>query len=1094
MGWTPGDALALRDRKIRLRERCGNTNHITMVMEIENPVVFGNSPCIPSNPFSSCVPTHVERFPKGSMSEPSVRQRELEFKRSGVNDPHSIVDIEDLHLHWPVITGLGEKPAECTSHKNPDIAGLSCHKNEKHSDDDYDDYNTYPYGDIFGMIASVVVMIILVVSELNGNNGEATNGDDLDQQQRARNHREANNHRHNANPGAVNRPPTFNNLLQQYMAARRAVVKAWKEDDPLAGDMQNHERVLRAEIITTFPDKAGDVPELLVRPPVIVPPPEEIPFERVRLYILATTGNSYVSVLTIVMFIIAILLLDVSVETYVVEQGFCVDMFPVSDDLVYGEFPIPMDLTPEEDFCLPTLYAFYLPSVFSRLAAFILSLMIFAYYALFGLTTGHSGKGGVTPDFVGDSNTPIAVDPTYTKMKVVPNTFWFVKGYTHYVDISIPKEYLKRNEGSAWQVISGCSTDSQLSNIAYVTLSRSLPLLKYYSTVGARLPHDHEFYCRYAAMYVAQQHMYHLFQTMLMTARSGKVTLDGWTGSDLNFRYGGRIHGIIELGCIRQYFEDSLSKDQWIDNGRFHISRSVKSGVTLRWNSKQQVYTPQEWRTDIGFSEVDHLNQKRLKRYRTKLLTFHNGGVLYARTNANLYSALNRMFTARENDQNLEKELVDLQTLNVRCSDRRLGKLFSQIVEQIKRKFPQECEFDDLLGQLKLIQESHPKKKLREEAFEYIQKMTLIKNSCYATKVTAKVKIEVAKFLKNARVYVDMTTPQSLVGGWLVDPLKNAMKDVDLGWCAFKFAKCTDEASLTECFTFLRDNAHRPVCVFHSDDAVMQLPCSDGVLIFNLDISSCDRSNTKAIFDMLLNLIPDGPWKFLYERMVQGCLLDLVIPNPSVKNDYIRAKPLQPFEYSGCNLTTVLNNVALLSIAASIFHAFRSSMTKEQAKLLVPQRAKSVGYLVTVQVCQKFEQVQFLKYSPSDIVNCYPVRNLGCVLRAVGHFDGDLPGSGDIALRALDHVKQVVTGITTGYIDPVSHILRNKFTCSNPKSNKYQWEVANFVHTVPYTFLYNRYGLDEYQVDMLSDIVRNVKIGDYVTSPILDTIFRIDYG
>lgn len=972
---------------------------------------------------------------------------------------------EQQQIQIPDIEDIG-KPAQCT-YQPPRVVGLS-HKLTRHSQKyrpkswlrfthcfDVTPLHVRNNGFIYFMTFCFLSFLFFVlISSLNGNNGEATNGDDLDMQDRVRANREAHNHRHRVNPDAPHRPPTFNSLNERYIEARKVVMKAWRDKDPLIDDYRNNERLLRNEIIENFPLRSVDVLPLLQPAPVVQ---EVVTHTNVRLYIMATSGNYRFVMVTILLCSFALLLIALGI-------------YLMSFAKQQIEFVI-------------------VPNLCYMIAAALLFIA-----ASKGCKYAVTGTGGITPTFVGDSNRAIDIDPEFQRMVVVPNTFWCVKGYTHYIDIPLPSEYLQRTDGSAWQVVSGCSTDSQLANIAYVTMARSQPLMRYFEANQQRLPRSHEFYCRYASMFVAQQHMYHLYQTSLMSARGGKITLDSWTGSELNFRYGGRIHGVIETGCFRQSFEDSQSTDQWVDNGRFHIASSTCSGVTRRWASSEGVYTPEAWRKDIGFKETDHINLKRLRRYRTKLMTYHNGGVLYARTNTNLYSALNRMFTARENNPSLEKELVDAQHRNVKLGYRRYGKLLFNIAEVIKRKFDTNCDVDDLIGQLKLIQETHPKKKLREEAFEYIQKMTLIKSKCYATKVTAKVKIEVAKFLKNARVYVDMTTPQSLLGGWLVNPLKDAMKDVDLGWCAFKFAKSTDEETMSQCFTFLRDNSHRPVCVYHSDDAVMQLPCSDGVLRFDLDISSCDRSNTAPIFELLLDFIPDGPWKFLYERMIQGCSLNLVIPNPSVKGDYIKAKPLQPFEYSGCNLTTVLNNAALLVIAASIFHKFKKNMTREQASLLVPKCAKSVGYLVTVKVCDNFERVQFLKYSPSDIVNCYPVRNLGCVLRAVGHFDGDLPGKGPIAARAQEHISQVVTGITTGYIDTVSHILRDKFRSNKPLSNKYQWEVAKFVHSVPDTFLFRRYGLDEYQVEMLKELVYDAGVGDYVTSPILDTIFRIDYG
>lgn len=879
---------------------------------------------------------------------------------------------------------------------------------------------------------------------LNGCNGEATNLDDLAERnaEAKRRNREAQTNRKRQNPD-VNRDGKFRFavLLTELNSCNRAIAIAKEQVNTYEVGMATVRRnAILQDIRAHYPDRLQEIMQLPEFSIQHVKEEEVVTVMRkIRLYTVATT-NKFMSVERLVLINLVIIVI------------FCI-LCILFDTIV--------------PFCVMTVICV----VFTGHWMYKKHMVI--------------GEGGVTPEFIGNSNTTIINDPTFSLMRIADNTFYKVKGYTHYVDIDVPDFYLEHKGGGVSQVLAGCSTDSQLAAIAYSTLMKDDGVFQKWNT---NLPQSHTWYCRYVSMYFAQQHMYHLYQVSLMSGRSGKITLPGWTGSEVNFRFSGRIHGCIRLGIYRQYFETSQSTDSWIDNSRFKVTRWTKNGLTYR----SQGITPSTWLSQYGFSETDHVNQKRLRRYRTRILTFHNGGVMYARTNQNLISALNRMFSCRESLE-LETTLQRLQQLNVRLGNRRLPGLLKSISDTIKRQFDTSCEIDDLIGQLSLIEETHPKKELRKQAFEYIQQLTLIKNVTYATKVTAKVKIEVAKFMKNARVYVDMTTPQSLMGGWLINPLKDAMREVDLGWCLFVFAKTTDEISMQSCFNALRDNEHRPVCVYHSDDAVMQLPCSDGVFRFNLDISACDRSNLRPIFEYLLSFIPEGPWKFLYERMVQGCELPLIVPNPSTNGEYIKAVPCGPFEYSGCNLTTVLNNAALLAIAASIFHGFRRHMTKDEVRNLVPQRAKSVGYVVTINPCHHVEQVQFLKYSPSDPINWYPVRNLGCILRAVGHYDGDLPGRGSLEQRAIQHISQVVTGITSGYIDPLANILRRRFSSNNGKSNKYQWIVNDYCKVVGVSHIIKRYSLEEFEVQLLRDLIEECQIGDYVTSPVLDKIFKVDY-
>lgn len=900
----------------------------------------------------------------------------------------------------------------------------------------------------------------IVKTQLNGSNGEATNSDDVvpntqtDNADRKRRHKEARNHRNQRDPGTKNEAPTLHQLLRNWQDARKSYSRALQDGERVDSVIsKNHMDNIKNEILKEYPNVTPDVTNMLNDEYVLpIPHVEPVRNQMVqhRIYITTvsheTNSESYFcyATLTFVFTCLAVL--------------FFVDIFPN----FFGEYT---NVCVGAGCTILALWSGYLQDE----------------------QRGEEGVGGSTPDFIGNSNRNVANDDTFSEMEIVDSTFWKCKGYTHYVDIEFPTFYDDITVNQVHNVVAGCSTDSQLVPIAFATLMRDKTILEEYSR--GRYQESVIFYNRYYAMYVAQQHMYHLYQSTLMAGRLGKITLPGWDGSTLNFRYGGRIHGLIKLGIVRQYFEQTQLKEAWLDNGRFTVKKCVYQGKTYYFPRNT---TPSEWLARTGFTEVDHINQKRLQRYRTKLLTFHNGGVLLGRTNANLISALNRMFTCRESEK-YERLLQQNQYKNVRLGTRRLGKILSKVCETVRSQFDTRCEIDELIGQMRVISETHPKKKLREEAHEYIKQMTLLKEATYTKKVTAKVKIEVAKFMKNARVYVDMTTPQSLLGSWLVEPMKNAMKEIDLGWCLFIFVKTTDEQTVHAAFEKLRDQVYRPVCVFHSDDAVLMLPCKDGVLRLNLDISSCDRSNLTPIFDLLLQMVPDGPWKFIYERMVQGCTLPLIIPNPSGNGEYVRVVPTVPFEYSGCNLTTLLNNVALLVIASSIFWKFNSNMTKQETEKLITSRAESVGYKVTVSICERVEQVQFLKYSPSDSINWFPVRNLGCVLRAVGHYDGDLPGRGSLEKRALDHVSQVVTGITTGYIDPISQVLRERFCSLNPLSNRYQWQVQKYSHPVSVTHLINRYNLSEYQIHMLRELVKTCSIGDYVTSPILDVIFRVDY-
>lgn len=504
---------------------------------------------------------------------------------------------------------------------------------------------------------------------------------------------------------------------------------------------------------------------------------------------------------------------------------------------------------------------------------------------------------------------------------------------------------------------------------------------------------------------------------------------------------------------------------------------------------------PQLWREQFGFSRHDHVKQKALRTYRTCYLAFHSNSIVYARTTHNLETALCRMFQARDD----EFELQANQRQFFSPGPRRHQRCLAQYVEIVMRQFSMDSEYDELQGVAALAAATHPKRLLRQQAERELYAKGVFTQPSYASRVTAKVKIETAKVGKNARVYVDMTTPQSLLGGWLVDPLKRAQKVVDLGWCAFMFIAKTDEKSVLEGFQFLCDNKHRPCMLYHSDDAVVSLPCSDGQLLFNLDIKSCDRSNLDPIFDLLVQCVPE-PFREYFQRMADGCKLDLMVRNPEDLGEYFKVRPRGRFEYSGVNLTTVLNNVASFGIGLAIFIRWRSWHTRERTIADIPRRVKSAGYSVTVQVCEVFQQVQFLKYSPSCENHCYPVRNLGCILRALGHCDGDLKGSKRQSLRerAQRHYVSVVLGLTSGYVDPVAAFLRQVVVGDSSEigiSPKYQYTALSWSRkVVDSSFLSLRYGMNQGEVDHLCDLVRRTTVGCTAVSPVIDRIYAVDYG
>jgi len=111
--------------------------------------------------------------------------------------------------------------------------------------------------------------------------------------------------------------------------------------------------------------------------------------------------------------------------------------------------------------------------------------------------------------------------------------------------------------------------------------------------------------------------------------------------------------------------------------------------------------------------------------------------------------------------------------------------------------------------------------------------------------------------------------------------------------------------------------------------------------------------------------------------------------------------------FSGSVLTTLVNNVANLLIARSVYER-RCTTCAE-----IVAAAADVGYVVTMDECDKFENMQFLKHSPfvNDDGVVLPFVNLGVLLRSLGQCNGDLPGTRN------DDLRSRAQKFTSGYLN-----------------------------------------------------------------------------
>lgn len=356
---------------------------------------------------------------------------------------------------------------------------------------------------------------------------------------------------------------------------------------------------------------------------------------------------------------------------------------------------------------------------------------------------------------------------------------------------------------------------------------------------------------------------------------------------------------------------------------------------------------------------------------------------------------------------------------------------------------------------------------------------------------------EFSKPEKPGRITVDLGTPCSLRAGFLMDNIKHVWskeKQVIRG-VRVVFVKSPDLAVLTKWFKRMETES---ICLFYSDDACISLRTSGGMLYFNLDISSCDSSNGPAVFDAVRQLAPKRMAPHM-DALIRQCQQRIQIGHGKEKMVF---KPLDSFEYSGSVLTTTLNNVAVSAIICHILSTYDPCQSIEETRRSVGSRLDDCGWTCTIEWCDVFEKLQFLKCSPCYTM-CGDVRavlNLGVVLRAMGQRVRDLPGRGSIQQRARAFMCGWVAGLKHIGNHPLHSVLRElhpptgqKIFNSNAIERLESGGVADPVLDV--VSLMRRYGATSFELDELCECLRHAGsecVG--IHTSLTDRILMLDYG
>lgn len=398
----------------------------------------------------------------------------------------------------------------------------------------------------------------------------------------------------------------------------------------------------------------------------------------------------------------------------------------------------------------------------------------------------------------------------------------------------------------------------------------------------------------------------------------------------------------------------------------------------------------------------------------------------------------------------------------------------------------------------------HQKRALRVQAYEWmLQENKLYDHSWskFGTRIKMK-SFEIAKPGKIPRNIADLGVPASLRGFRVTAFYKKAMalNPIEILGGSIVYCPKPNPFQLEEIFRHLIEPPDRFYFVLFSDDSCLSIRTSNGILRYNIDISSCDGSHTEDLFSLLVELVPDCAREDM-EALVNQCRRPFTVYDCNNHSRSVTLRPKQAKLYSGSTLTTIINNLANILIAYSIAE---SDIESSQDVILAARRA---GYIVTCEDCSDWHNLQFLKHSPvfDDKKQIRPLLNIGVLLRLTGTSRGDIPGSNKVPLevRCNKFQESLLRGAYPKAHFTLIDNMRSRLHVDGSEMDRYsksllaykveeEEEYPDFY--VPSHEVWQRYDLDTLEIHELEEVFGNAGYGDHFISTGAVKVLNLDYG
>ncbi len=301
----------------------------------------------------------------------------------------------------------------------------------------------------------------------------------------------------------------------------------------------------------------------------------------------------------------------------------------------------------------------------------------------------------------------------------------------------------------------------------------------------------------------------------------------------------------------------------------------------------------------------------------------------------------------------------------------------------------------------------------------------------------------------------------------------------------------------------------------HSDDSVMVGNVRGRAIMCNNDISSNDSGqDAPAFFGMAV--LQGRLSQRLAEGMLDLAMLPILIRSPT-SDKKVKLQFNKPLEPSGHGNTSCWNHLGTMLVSLCIFYELVNS--DKSVAQCAADGASYVGHVMTCEHCECIEDLQFLKFSPVLCDGKYIMSaNLGRLFRRLGMVDNDLThtqlGVDLIDFRAMtpqERMDRFWSAVMVGYKHEPSNVildaLRTRFDSSrfqvtesalallqNDQADSYYGHSRTFKIGDCSDSMVKRYRLTSSEVDELVAVIRDLTVGQRYKLTSIAKIFSKDYG